>query len=116
MLLIASPFLLFPTVFLAGTVAALTAVGLIWLGRGWKTGRFLPVTPVNLALFFWLLAVLVGTLVSADPELTLPKLTGLLLGVTLWRMLVVRVRTKAQLVTAVSFFCSRPRRLLSWVA
>ncbi len=104
LLLLATPFLLFPTVFPVGTVLALLSVGAIWVGVGWSTGRFLPATPFNLALFFWLLAVLVGALVSADPELTLPKLTGLLLGMTVWRMLVVRVRTKSHLVTAVLFF------------
>jgi putative inorganic carbon (HCO3(-)) transporter len=104
LLLLATPFLLFPTVFPVGTALALVVVGLIWLGEGWSTGRFLPFTPFNLPLFFWLLAVLVGTLVSADPELTLPKLTGLILGVTIWRTLVVRVYTKFQLVTAVLFF------------
>lgn len=104
LLLVATPFLLFPTMFLAGTGLALLSVVLIWLGVGLATGRFLPSTPFNLALFFWLLAVLVGTLVSADPELTLPKLTGLLLGITVWRTLVVRVHTKSQLVTAVLFF------------
>jgi len=104
LLLLATPFLLFPTLFLAGTGLALISIGIIWLGAGWVTGRFLPVTPFNLAILFWLLTVLVGTLVSADPELTLPKLTGLLLGITVWRTLVVRVHTKSQLVTAVLFF------------
>lgn len=99
LLLLATPFLLFPTVLPWGTILALVSVALIWLG-----GRFLRSTPFNVALLFWLLAVFVGTLVSADPELTLPKLTGLILGVTLWRTLVVRVQTKAHLEMAVWFF------------
>ena len=109
LLLLATPFLLFPTVFPVGTGLALLSVGVIWLGVGCSTGRFLPATPFNLALFFWLLAVLVGALVSADPELTLPKLTSLLLGMTVWRTLVVRVQTKSHLITAVLFFFARGR-------
>jgi hypothetical protein len=35
---------------------------------------------LNGALLLWAVAVLVGIVVSAEPDLTLPKTTGLLLG------------------------------------
>lgn len=95
---LAIPFLLFPTVWPVGTVLALVGVAVLWCGR------VPPATPFNLALLGWLLAVWVGGVVSADPELTLPKLTGLILGVTVWRILVVRVQTQVQLAIAVWLF------------
>ncbi len=104
LLIAAAPFLLFPGRFVWATGLACLAVALIWLGRGFLSGRFLPVTPFNGALLVWLGAVLVGILVSADPDLTLPKTTGILLGVTVWRMLVVQVRTAARQQMAVGLF------------
>lgn len=63
-------------------MAALTAVLLIWL--------ILPPpakTPFHIPLILFSLMVGVGILVTADPDLTLPKATGLLLGLTSWYFL-----------------------------
>lgn len=80
-LLLAAPFLLFPTQIYMGTCLALILLAGVWLLR-WR--RF-PVTPFNLVLLLWSLALLVGILVTADPDLTLPKTTGLILGLAVWR-------------------------------
>jgi putative inorganic carbon (HCO3(-)) transporter len=55
-------------------------------------------------MLLWLLAVLVGILVTADPDLTLPKATGLLLGLTLWRTLVVQGQAAGQRSLALALF------------
>jgi len=87
-LLLATPFLLFPTIFWPGTFIALLFVAFSWIGLSRNTQRaWIPLTPLNVALLLWLISIAVGILVSADPDLTLPKATGLLLGLTVWRYL-----------------------------
>ncbi len=84
----ATPFLLFPSVLLPGTVIALLLIATIWtLPIVLTRSPLLPATPFNLALILFFIAFFVGILVTADPSLTLPKTTNLLLGLTLWRML-----------------------------
>jgi putative inorganic carbon (HCO3(-)) transporter len=90
-LLLSTPWLLFPGRFPLLTAAALVALVAVWLAHGLKTGRLFPRTPLNLALLLWAVMLLVGTLASADPDLTLPKLTGLLLGLALLRYLALVV-------------------------
>ncbi len=80
-LLVATPFLLFPEVFVPGTLAALLILAITW-AVAWR--RF-PVTPYNGALLLWTLMLGVAILVSADPDLSLPKATGLILGLAGWR-------------------------------
>lgn len=82
LLLAAAPFLLFPERFPAATSAALILVAVSW-ALGW---RQFPVTPFNGALLLWEAALLVGILVTADPDQTLPKATGLILGLAVWRL------------------------------
>ena len=85
-LLLAAPFLLFPTIFWPGTFIALLFVALSWIGLpGRRQRAWIPLTPLNAALLLWSISVAVGILVSADPDLTLPKATGLILGLTMWR-------------------------------
>jgi putative inorganic carbon (HCO3(-)) transporter len=104
LLFLASPFLLFPSLTPIGTTIGLLILLVIWILPGREARLRLPVTPFNLALLLWLGAVLLGTLVSADPDLTLPKLTGLLLGVTVWRTIAVQINTAARLYRAVLLF------------
>lgn len=84
----AAPFLVFPTV-----QPFLTAVALILVIVPWLTAVFvrswplLPSTPLNVPLLLFTLSLLVGILVTADPDLTLSKATGLLLGLATWRVL-----------------------------
>lgn len=90
-LLGAAPFLLFPDMVPVLTLLALLALVGVWL-RPWVVPAAartagLPVTPFNLAMLVWLLALLVSILVSADPALTLPKATGLILATAVWRFL-----------------------------
>ena len=82
------------------TVAALLLLALSWL----ISLRFVapPATPFNLILLLWGLALMVGIVVSADPTETLPKATGLILGLAVWRYLVLAARTRRALVLAVA--------------
>jgi putative inorganic carbon (HCO3(-)) transporter len=80
-LFLATPFLLFPAFSSPATAAALLVIALTWIVN-WR--RF-PQTPLNGALLIWGLSLAVGILVSADPDLTLPKATGLILGLAAWR-------------------------------
>jgi putative inorganic carbon (hco3(-)) transporter len=97
LLLGVAPWLLFPSV-----VPALTAVALFLLALGWLvlwaiTRRPFPATPFNGALLLWLLALAVGIGVTADPDLTLPKATGLILAVAVFRFVVTAVQQRSHL-------------------
>ncbi|HUM37798.1 MAG TPA: hypothetical protein PLQ85_13080, partial [Anaerolineae bacterium] len=83
-LLLAAPFLLFPTVRAEGTLAALVGLALFWLVSA-VLRRPWPETPFNGALLLFAIGVGVGTLVTAWPEVTLPKATGLILGLGVFR-------------------------------
>ncbi len=84
LLALAAPFLLFPTLKPEATLAVLVLLALFWMAslarrRPW------PVTPFNGALLLFAVMVGVGVGVSALPDLTLPKATGLILGLGLFR-------------------------------
>jgi len=83
-LLLAAPFLLFPTVRKEGTVAALVGLALFWLVSA-VLRRPWPENPFNGALLLFAIGVGVGTLVTAWPEVTFPKATGLILGLGVFR-------------------------------
>lgn len=79
-----TPLLLFPTQRPFLTLAALMWLILLWSG-GLFYRPFLPApSPLNRALLIWLVALAVGILVSADPDLTLPKASGVILGLAVW--------------------------------
>lgn len=83
-----TPLLLFPTFNPIFTALALLLVGLLWLlpllVRPWP---WPPLTPFDPLLLGWGIFLLVGILVTADPDLTLPKATGLILGLAVWRFM-----------------------------
>ncbi len=96
LLLAVAPFLLFPTLHPILTLASL-GVLLFLLGGRWLLERVpTPVTPFNGALLLWEVALAVGIAVTAIPRLTLPKATCLILGLALWRHLVISLRTTRQ--------------------
>ena len=84
LLLIVAPFLLFSTVQVAATLAALLALVIFWLASAVRKHPW-PETPFNGALLVFEIAVGVGILVTVWPELTLSKATGLVLGLGLFR-------------------------------
>lgn len=94
-----APFLIFPTFSDVATLIALCTIALIWLLpiliKKWP---FPPPTPFDILNILWGLMLIVAVLVTADPQLTLPKITGLLLGIALWRYLTQMIQTRRQLI------------------
>jgi putative inorganic carbon (hco3(-)) transporter len=101
LLVVAAPFLVFPSVKPVGTLMALLLVVIAWVARWIVDGRPWRVTAFNGALLLWSVMVAVGTLVTAFPEVTLPKATGLILGLAVFRYLVHMLHGPHQLRLAV---------------
>jgi putative inorganic carbon (hco3(-)) transporter len=76
-LLLVSPFLLFPTP--ARTLALLIVPGL-WIVAGLSRGEFLTRTPLNGSLLLLAIMILVSLYATYDIAVSLPKITGLVLG------------------------------------
>ncbi len=95
---VAAPLLLFPTVRPVWTASALIGLVVVYVLRLIVRREPWPVTPFNAALFLFALMIPVAVWASAFPELTLPKLTGLILGLAAFR--------------ATAFFAHDRRRLL----
>ena len=100
-LLSAAPWLLFPDLLPAATVVALLALALVWLLALALDRVALPRTPFNLAFVLLGVALGVGILVSADPTETLPKATGVVLGLAVWRFVVIAVGRRRHVALAV---------------
>ncbi len=95
-LLLAAPFLLFPERFTGLTTITLLLLAILWLAPIWVIrSPLIPPTPYNLALVLLGLTFCVAILVTADPELTLPKATGIIFGLGIWRYLVLAVRHRS---------------------
>ena len=90
-LLLAAPWLLFPDISPLATAAALLALALVWLLSLALDRARLPRTPFNLVFLLWAAMLGVGILVSADPSATLSKAAGALLGLAVWRFLVIAI-------------------------
>lgn len=105
LLLVITPLLLFPNL---NTTLTFGAVGLLFglWALGWLLSRlpFLPATPLSPALLLWAVAVIIGILVTADPDLTFPKATGLLLGYAYFRYIVISLQTRQRLNLGIIFF------------
>ncbi len=81
----AAPFLLFPSLRPKAALAALGALLAVWAITTVLREEAWPLTPFNGALLLFIPMVGVGILVSALPELTLPKAMGLILGLAAFR-------------------------------
>ena len=90
-LLVATPFLLFPTPLPLLTSLVLLFLALAWFWQWRETGQPFPHTPLNTILLVWGVMLIPATLVSADMDLTLPKLTGLILGLAAWRFMALSI-------------------------
>lgn len=104
-LVAASPFLLFPTVYMPGTIVAMLLLVFNWIGEWWLEKRPFPPTPLNLPLLVFLLMFTSAILITADPHLTLPKTTSLLLGIALWHYLTRLNLCSTQIAWAALSYC-----------
>jgi putative inorganic carbon (HCO3(-)) transporter len=101
-LLAVAPFLLVPEIAPAATAVAFVALAATWLVS--LRLQPLPSTPFNLVLLLWGGVLIVGILATADPAETLPKAAGLVLGLAVWRYLVIALRDRRHVaLAAVSF-------------
>jgi len=93
-LLAAMPLLLFPSYWSHWTAFALVGLLLVWLLR-WAVQRELwPLTPFNGALVLFVVTIPVAVWASALPELTIPKLAGLILGLAAFRAIALAVHNR----------------------
>lgn len=92
------PLLMFPTIRPRLTALALLFVLILWLARLLVREEAWPVTPFNGVLLLFSLTFLVSVLVTAVPELTLPKATNLLLGLWVFRLLGFQARDERMLI------------------
>lgn len=94
-------FLLFPTLYPLLTALALIVLVVLWLlsGDPW------PITPFNTALLLFAIMVPMAIWASAFPELTLPKVAGLVLGLAAFRAVALVVRNRRSLSLALGAFC-----------
>lgn len=105
LLLVALPFLLFPNFSPIGTLVAfllIICIETIPLLLHWRP---LPkLQPFDLMLLLWLGLIGLSILVTADPDLTLGKAGGLLLGIAIWRYLGRAVQRPSHWYLALAFF------------
>ncbi|HUW09291.1 MAG TPA: O-antigen ligase family protein [Anaerolineae bacterium] len=83
---LAAPFLLLPSLRWQVTVIMLGVLCLFWL-LSLASGNPWPVTPFNGPLCLFTVMLAVGILVTSQPDLTLAKALGLVLGLALFRAL-----------------------------
>jgi len=84
-LLFIGPFLIFPTFHLQLTFVALIILIIIWGVTSLLYKQPWPSTPFNGILLLFAIMLGVGISVTTIPELTLPKATGLILGLAIFR-------------------------------
>ncbi|WP_420630006.1 O-antigen ligase family protein [Candidatus Leptofilum sp.] len=105
LLLVALPFLLFTNVSSIGTLLAFLIIAMVELLPPLLRWRPLPQPqPFDLVLLLWLLLIGVSIFVTADPELTLGKAGGVLLGIAAWRYLGRAVTRPLHWFLALAFF------------
>jgi putative inorganic carbon (hco3(-)) transporter len=92
----------FPTLRPGLTVFVLVLLAGVWLLR-WAVRREpWPFTPLSGALLLFALTIPIGVWASAFPDVTLPKLTGLILGLAAFRALAYAVHDRPTLAWALA--------------
>ncbi len=97
-----APLLLFPTFRPLWTAVALGGLALLWVLRAILRRETWPVTPFNAALLVFCLAIPLAVWASPVPELTVPKLTGVILGLAAFRAVAYSVRSNRSLAVALA--------------
>ena len=89
--------LLFPLQVPVVTLAALGGLVLVWGLALLRKPHAMPVTSLNGAMLAWAIMVGVGIAVTSHPDRTLSKATGLLLGLAIWRYVILFVDRPSRL-------------------
>lgn len=93
-LLAVTPWLLFPG---GWRNVALIVLPLLWIGNRIVTGHFIPRTPYDVIILGLLVMVLVSLYATYDIAVSLPKITGVLLGVSAFYVVVGFINAPKQL-------------------
>ncbi len=93
---VVAPFLLFPLISPPLTVVALIVLAFSHLFHLKRHGEPWPTTPLNLSLLLLLLATGISSLVTPEPQLTIPKVAGIILGMATFRSISLVVRRGRQ--------------------
>ncbi len=99
-----APVLLFPLRLPILTAASLILLAGLWLLRLLLRGQAWPVTPFNVALLPLLFMVGVGSLLSVAPQWTIPKVTGIILGLAVFRAVSFASQKRENLARATSAY------------
>jgi putative inorganic carbon (HCO3(-)) transporter len=104
LVILIAPLLMFPTQFPYVAAGALLLLVAVWVGEWCANG--LPALRTPLAWSWMLLGVmvLVGVWASAVPDLTFPKLTGIVLGMVALRAILLGVRAPHHLWRALGIY------------
>jgi putative inorganic carbon (hco3(-)) transporter len=98
-LLAVTPWLLFPG---GWRSAVLIVLPLLWIGNRVITGHFIPRTPYDVVILSLLVMVLVSLYATYDITVSLPKIAGVLLGVSVFYVVVGFVDAPKQLYQVLS--------------
>lgn len=93
-LLAVTPWLLFPS---GWRSTALIVLPLLWIGNRVVTGHFIPRTPYDVVILGLLVMVLVSLYATYDIAVSLPKIAGVLLGVSVFYVIVGFIGAPKQL-------------------
>jgi putative inorganic carbon (HCO3(-)) transporter len=96
-----APFLFFPG---EGRGIAIVALPVLWLLRWVASRHFVPRTPLDGSLLLLLVMVAVSLWATFDPAFSLPKVTGVLLGIAFFYALVERAGSRRGILLALAFF------------
>ena len=98
LLLLIAPALLFPS---PGLTLFLIALPMMWLSAWLASGHVVPRTPLDVALALLLGMILISLFATFDIGFSLPKVTGVLLGVGAYYAIVRKITSSAQLRLAI---------------
>jgi putative inorganic carbon (HCO3(-)) transporter len=84
------------------TAVALGGLALLWILRAILRRETWPVTPFSAALLVFCLAIPLAVWASPVPELTIPKLTGVILGLAAFRAVAYSARSRRSLMVALA--------------
>jgi len=100
-LLVVAPLLLFPS---PARTPALLAIPTLWICRRVALGHLIPRTPLDVPLILLMLMVLVSLYATFDISFSLPKITGMLLGLAVYYAVVEAAADRRSWVLALGGF------------
>lgn len=100
----ATPVLLFPLLSPGLTAAVLVVLVLTWLLRLMRRKEAWPVTAFNGLIFLLLLAIGVGSLLTVAPQWTIPKLSGVILGLAIFRAVSFTLKERKHVAWAIAVY------------